>query len=396
MYPRALQNIKLMNSNKRISVVSFSHYSDLYGANRSLLSLIIELKDRIDWWIICREQGDFTDELLKNNIKFSVIPFHTAVHFKPRKLETLFSLAKLVINILRGIHISYLIKKEKVDLIHSNSSVIFIGAIVALFTRLPHIWHIREFVYKDYNLNFNFGRRFFRFWANKASKIVCVSNSVRKECIIGNNITAPSTVIYNGLIGTDAKMECRQLNRNPPVIGVVGVLEPAKNQLSAIKAVEILHKKGYSLILKLIGQYEGRDYYNLLEKYVTEKNLGNFIKFVGFTKDINDIYGNLDVMVMCSHNEAFGRVTIESMMNGVPVVAYDAAGSSELIKNSFTGLLYKGNEIELADQLQKLLTDPDLYLTLSKNAATHAFDHFTIKKYAEKFYTELSYYGGQQ
>jgi glycosyltransferase involved in cell wall biosynthesis len=52
---------------------------------------------------------------------------------------------------------------------------------------------------------------------------------------------------------------------------------------------------------------------------------------------------------MCSKNEALGRVTIEAMSRGTPVIGFDNAGTSEIIKHAYNGFLYKEGASELSE-----------------------------------------------
>jgi glycosyltransferase involved in cell wall biosynthesis len=92
---------------------------------------------------------------------------------------------------------------------------------------------------------------------------------------------------------------------------------------------------------------------------------------------------------MCSPNEALGRVTIEGMMYGVPVVAFDSAGTSEIVQHEQTGLLYRSDERSLAIQLERLLNDQSLYAGIAERAREHVFQNFTISKYRDNFLREV-------
>jgi glycosyltransferase involved in cell wall biosynthesis len=92
---------------------------------------------------------------------------------------------------------------------------------------------------------------------------------------------------------------------------------------------------------------------------------------------------------MCSPNEALGRVTIESMMHGVPVVAFDSAGTSEIIEHEQTGLLYNSDGESLAAELERLLDDHSLYAGIVERARKHVFQNFTITKYRDNFVREV-------
>jgi glycosyltransferase involved in cell wall biosynthesis len=376
-------------THKKPKILTISHYGNLYGANRSLLTLIGALKSQVDWLVICREKGDFTSELDKLDIDYKVLPLAWDVSSKGSQFGKLRYLSKFGMNILLSIYLGILVIRQRIDLIHSNSSVIFIGAFVAFITGRKHLWHIREFVYEDYNLKYNFGRQAFRFWAEKARTLICISKSVYQKRVVDTGIRANSVVIYNGLVHDDTARPKRSRTQ-VATIGIVGVIDPAKDQLTAIKAVNLLVKSNLPVKLKIIGEIDADPYFDMLSDYVKKHNLENHVVFTGFSKDVEAIYSDLDITLMCSRNEAMGRVTIESMMHGIPVVAYDSAGTSELIEHGQTGLLYKGDEKALAAEVTRLLKDPQLYDAISDRAQTHVRSNFTISQYSKKFLNEVS------
>lgn len=86
--------------------------------------------------------------------------------------------------------------------------------------------------------------------------------------------------------------------------------------------------------------------------------------------------------LVCSSSEAFGRVTLESMLSGLPVIGADTAGTGELIINGMNGLLYKNkDENDLAlkihmlldDSLRKRLSDA-AFLYASNFSISHTYD----------------------
>jgi hypothetical protein len=195
-----------MKSKKRIRLITISHYGELYGANRSLLTLIVSSKDRIKWLVICNKKGPFTHELEENGICYRMVPFFLDVHFgNDQSLARLVKdFLKLLANLTNLPYLLLLVLRHRPLAIHSNSSVFMVGAIVAYFSRIPHLWHIREFPELHGNTYYDFGGSWFRFWANKAKHIICVSTYLYKLRIVKNNIDANVIVLYNGIDSNEA------------------------------------------------------------------------------------------------------------------------------------------------------------------------------------------------
>ena len=104
------------------------------------------------------------------------------------------------------------------------------------------------------------------------------------------------------------------------------------------------------------------------------------------TGNYTHIYNKLDCLLMCAKNEALGRVTIEAMSKGVPVIGYDNAGTSEIIKHGYNGLLYSHGSATLSEMMLMYAKDKGMQKTLRENALHTVKDRFTIEAYAQAIY----------
>lgn len=79
------------------------------------------------------------------------------------------------------------------------------------------------------------------------------------------------------------------------------------------------------------------------------------VEFTGFVSDVRDKLGDVNLVCVPSDREPLGRVIFESQLFGIPVLASDSGGNSELIEDGSTGYLYAlGNVNELATKLLKV------------------------------------------
>lgn len=366
-----------------MKVLFITHYSAMFGANRSMLQLIIELKEKgVESTVLLptpKDNSDLKNELEKERIPFIEVPIRWIKHPDVKKTiaNYLYAVA-LYPNILSKL------TKQKFDIIHTNSSVVGVGKYLSRKLKVPHVWHLREFGDIDYNLKTPFGKWFQRYLYSGNNYFIAISNKIHNHFkpFIGKN---PIEIIYNGVKPTTSKKEPR---KDFLRICVVGYLHKNKGQIDVIKAIDdLVNHRGLSqLHLSLIGE-GNEEYTEELKKYVEDHKLSSYVDFLGYRDDVNQILNRMDVGIMSSAHEAFGRVTVEYLMSGMAVIASDSGANTEIIKNRQTGLLYNsGDSKDLADKINELIKDTDLLESLTKRGKQYAYANFSAKANADNIY----------
>ena len=166
-------------------------------------------------------------------------------------------------------------------------------------------------------------------------------------------------------------------------------MHPYKGQDEAIAALSEVIRRGVNANLLIVGEgwssFQAR-----LQQQIKNFGLEQQVKLVGYIK--NPIYyvQAADIVLICSHWESFGRVTIEAMLAGKPVIGSASGATAELIQEGVTGLLYdSGNHNKLADKIQYLYENPEERLKLGTAARIWATDRFTQERYAEEVFDLL-------
>ena len=365
-------------------ILFVTHYSALYGANLSLLRLIVELRRLgVDSIVLLPRKGKICEEFEKEKIPYIVQYFAWWEYEKKRgnwKYLCLILREELK-NIYRAFRLRQSLVHENIDIIHSNGSVFDFGAVLHMFLRKPHVWHLREFGRLDYGLEFVYPR-----WLVKrifdTSHCVAISQAVRSYYL--NRYISPRNlcVIYNGVLEANKQNEhdnhCVQFC-------CVGLISEKKNQILILEAAAFLIKLGYTnFVVNIIGDGE-KQYVTTLQRYVEENKAEHNVKFWGFRSDIYNTLSTMDVGLMTSRNEAFGRVTIEYMMNECAVIASNTGANKELINHGEDGFLFEDNDVkDLADKMRKLLDDRNLMLAMGHKAKKKAEKQFNAKLNAKK------------
>ena len=182
----------------------------------------------------------------------------------------------------------------------------------------------------------------------------------------------------------------RSINKKCINLLIAGRVSEAKGQKEAILAIKELVLKGYKNVrLYIAGSGEIEKINNIIKDHKLEK----YIKVLGFVENVNKLREKMYLELVCSKAEAFGRVTAEAMMHGVPVIGSNKGGTVDLIKNSFNGYLYeKNNYIDLADKIEYLIKNELRVKEMGENAERFAKNNFTVEQNAEKIkntYSEI-------
>ncbi len=157
--------------------------------------------------------------------------------------------------------------------------------------------------------------------SNLAYKIVTVSewcaNDLHKKYFLPKK---KITVIYNPL---GIKHRERIEKDKKPIVLTVGRLEKVKRQWHIIKAFKSVHDRIPGAELWLAGDGPEKE---KLEKLAEQLKIKDKVKFLGFVKNVDELYGKAKIFVLSSESESFSCVAVEAMANGIPIVASDFPG----------------------------------------------------------------------
>jgi glycosyltransferase involved in cell wall biosynthesis len=286
----------------------------------------------------------------------------------------------LVSNIKLLPRIGEIIKKNNIDVIHSNASNIDIGAMAAIKYHIPHVWHFREMLYEDYGLKLDFPL-VSKYLMKKSERIVAISEYVKKERKLGEN----SRVLYDGFSIEKyiISKENYFINKKLHIL-YCGVISKQKGIIDIVKAVEYLIRSGNRDIeLEIVGGET--KYWSSIAQYIKKHRLNDYVKYHGFQSDMRPFREKADVAVMTSRSEALGRVTVESMLGEALVIGADCGATSELIIDGETGYLYvPGNIVQLANIIKNIPKNKEKNKVIVKNAKAYAIDNFDRAAYVDK------------
>lgn len=366
-----------------MKVCFISHSSSRGGAELSLLDLVDALSKRgIACSCVLPSSGTLTDLLVDRGIETAIVKYKPWVHRGPRVLRRA---QRTLRNLQAILPLVKVIKRSRCDVVYTNTIAVGVGAVAAKIAGKPHVWHIREFGYEDHNLSFDLGLWISRRLMGRLSK-ACIANSeaVAEEYAPHLGGTKLS-VVYNPVsvesFESETPAEAPWRKEGTLRCILVGRLQPQKGQEEAVGAMAELRRMHVPAELLLLGDAdpEFREYIN---RKVSEFDLTERVHVRGFSEEPIELMNSADVLLMCSRREAFGRVTVEAMKLGKPVVGARSGGTPEVVKDGETGYLYTpGNPRELAARIRDLYEDPSAREAMGAEGRRRADERFTLERY---------------
>ncbi len=310
------------------------------GATISLINLLCGLNERgVKIMVIVPEDGFLCNELIKANIPFRIIPYHFSIwpSFQSIK-EAVFSSISFfksrTMNHSATKKIAGIIELFRPNIIHTNTSVINIGYLLARKYRMPHVWHIREYGDKDFDFNSYPSKMLLRHRLSAHSYAIAITNDLARYYGIEKNCK----VIYNG-IQSENEVYFEPVKRKAFLF--VGRVTKNKGATDVIEAFIKFSYSDTEYTLDLIGHY-GKRYKARLMKMINGTPAEDRVNFLGHQDDPIKFMRRAKALIIPSFHEGFGRITAEAMFNGCLVIGRNTAGTKEQLDN---GLGMTGNEI---------------------------------------------------
>ena len=290
------------------------------------------------------------------------------------------------LNILSAFKLARLLKDLRIEIIHAHVARDYPLAAMAASradpTQLVLTRHVLFQLHKSHRLTL-------RYVARVIAVSRAVSDSLRAQRIFDR---AKITVVHNGIdIERFARGRERVAADKTPGarlrVGMIGHLAPIKGQKEFLRAAAIVCKSRDDVDFVLVGEdksYKGENR-RRLDKLIGKLNLGKRVSLQGWTDDVPQLLGTLDLFVSPARAEPFGLSIVEAMAAGVPVLATMSEGACEIIDPDQTGRLVPLRDVDaLAREMLGLLQDRSECDRLSANARRAARERFSLERMVDE------------
>lgn len=373
------------NSKKTIAFIT--HLPNLSGANQSLLELVKVLKTSSDIrpLVYLGKTGILADKLIEAGIDYKIIRYTNDIKGTNSKVRTVM---KQFWNTLACRQLAADFTKEGVVLVHNNSFLVSVGMMAAQRAKIPYICHLRDFVWEDHQIVLEHPKRQERL-LSQSHKAIAVSKAVAEKY----RSLAPKqmTVIYDGVSTEDYMIPLSEraplFSEQPIKFYIAGRIVPGKGQLDAVKAMALLRESGYQVELTVIGYPTDKSYFNDIQDYITSHHIDN-VTLLDYADDLSALRREATIGLICSYNEALGRVTVENMLAGCVTIGANSGGTKELLGDNAYGLLYEaGNPDDLAQKIIQAIESPEEMAERRDRAQIFAQETFDNQHYLAQLMT---------
>jgi glycosyltransferase involved in cell wall biosynthesis len=287
--------------------------------------------------------------------------------------------------LLDAIRMARLIRRRKIELVLTNSSVCLAPVLAARLARVPVVVHARD-VPKS-----RLAPLVFALHGALAHTVVVISGGLapffrrgRRARIvkIADGIAAPSRP-------SSAVARPRAFH-SPLRLCLVGGVDPRKGQDIAVAALAQLRERGVEATLELVGREVDREFATVVRDAAQRLGVAQSVVFVGEVGDAGPHLDRADIAIAPSRGEWTPLVLMEALARGLPVVATRVGGVQEIVSDGESGLLVAPEDsAALAAAILELLADPGAAAQMAQRGRDHVDAEFKVERTLERLQAEL-------
>ena len=377
-------------------VIYVNHTAEVSGGERSLLALLGALPERVRP-LLAAPRGPLSDAAAAAGIETAPIT-GTAGSLRLHALHTPRSMLQLV---AAGAQVRRLARRTDAVLVHANSIRAGIALAAAALSRpgprVARIVHVRDCLPRgavsDATLRL----------IGASATVVLANSRYTAQSVLAAAPRARVEVAYSpvDLARFDpARIDREQVRaqigaagERELLLGVVAQLTPWKGQDTAIRALELLRSEGIDAHLLLVGsakfvaratRLDNAAYIERLRAMIDAAGLADRVSWLGEREDVPELMRALDVLLMPSTEEPFGRAVAEAMAMEVPVLATNVGGPAEIVRDRRDGRLLPPREpAAWTRALVELAASPRMRAEMGREGRARVREQFSLERHVE-------------
>lgn len=353
-----------------IKILLIHSSAELYGSDRSLLNIIRHIdKNKYEIHVMLPCEGPLAVEIRK--IEKTKIEIYDVAVLRRKNLSIKGGISYFMQCRKSIKYISEFIDRQRIDIVYTNTAVIFPGAIAAKKRKIKSVWHIREIITNKLE------NRIISFVMNKYADIIIANSRAT-----GSSLKIKDSkvrVVYNAV---EIEGDTDKIPQDKTIVAMAGRINRWKGQKLFVDAAELVHRAAPDVLFWIAGDvYIGENYIKEdLTDYIEKKGLKDSVILLGQVNDMSSFYKSIDIFVLPSVKpEPFGLVIIEAMSYGIPVIATNHGGPTEIIDNGINGYLVDYEEPEqMAERIIEMIGNDNKRKQIGEAGRSKRLDSFTV------------------
>ncbi len=368
-----------------VKVLHIISTNALAGTEHYLVDLIKNASSDVDLAVVCPPDGQLCSSLASLDLPVIQLNFKLS-----NVIPTTFQL--------------YLfLKKWHPKVVHTHlGKATLAGVIAAKFARVENVVSTLHFIKPAYVSTHSKLLYPFFLIAHMVinlgiTSMIAISQAVRDEAIRREKINPKKIqIIQHGtsfqpvFLSKEAKQAAKKalgFCEEIPIVITVARLEREKGHKALIMALPKILQAYPQVLLLWIGNGDLRPE---LEAELDRMDLSDKVRLLGFQKDIANLLSIADIFLLPAPAEPFGLAILEAMASGLPVIAINAGGPSEIVVEGVTGRLVEYRPEAIAGAVCELLDNPEKAAAMGQAGKERCAAHFNIRRMVEQ--TEELYF----
>jgi glycosyltransferase involved in cell wall biosynthesis len=337
--------------------------------------------------VVLLQTGPLERVLEEAGVAVEVLPADPALVGMSRQTSRWESLRALPALLTTAVRLAW--RARRYDLVYANSQkALLVGALAAMLARRPLVWHLHDILTLDH-----FSRSHIR-------AMVALANWRVRQVLATSRAAAEAfqsaggrrvSVLYLGIdpvpfeTARPARLGCPD---DVPLAGLFSRMAPWKGQHVLLDALALV--PDWRVLLVGDALFGEQAYVESLHDQVERLQLRDRVYFLGFRHDVAECMAACDIIVHTSVKaEPFGRVLVEGMLAGRPVVATDAGGPREIVEAGVTGLLVPPGDAGALARALEALRDGSLRERLGRAGHVRARRYFSPEALRERLRAQI-------
>lgn len=337
----------------RTRILFICHDGQIYGAQNSLRLLVENLpREKYEVFVSFSRKGPLVDVFdAMSNV---TVLFHDRIQGAKHSSRNWFrrfgDLGAMFLNMGRVLPLVRIMQQYHIDIVHTNSLVSLEGAIAAKMAGVPHFWHIRE-PFMEYNPRFylTLGRSLTRAMVHHFStQVLCISSYVCQQ-FTPYCQTHPGRyhVLHNAIECPTEWQAVEQADKPYLNLAYMGRVSDGKRFQDVLAAFVQLKKQWQDAMpfrLKVYGDFICPRFEAQVRQSIAQHQLEEDLQLMGYCKHLDTCLGEVDLLLMPSSTEAFGRTLLEAMVRGIPVLTARSGAPLEVVEDGISGFFHNPND----------------------------------------------------